>query len=61
MTRTPCWLNLDGWRLAVVERRKKYARVWLVDGSTHRLDLKELVTHPCSEETGHKLMRRLGL
>lgn len=61
MTRDPFWVNLEGWRLAVVERHKKYAKLWLVDGTTHRVSLTDLVTQPCSAETGQKLMRRLGL
>ena len=58
MTTEPCRIYLDGWRLAMLRRGKKYHRVTTIDGITRRVPLT-VAMKPVDEETGKKLLERL--
>ena len=51
----PCQVWLNGWRLAVVVRGRRWARVWTFQRRPQRVAAAELLTRPVDAETAERL------
>jgi len=57
MTPEACRVKIDGWRLAVVLRGRKWTRVWTFGGRRpRRYAAGALVTQPVDRSTAERLL-----
>lgn len=52
----PCQVWMNGWRLAVVTRGRKWARITTFKRQAHRVLVASLQTKPVDEKTAKQLL-----